>query len=41
LRGLPLERLAENVIDAVVEYSGRPVPTDDLTVLALRFHPGD
>jgi hypothetical protein len=40
-RGLPLERLVENVIEAVIEYSGRPVPTDDLTILALRFRPGD
>jgi phosphoserine phosphatase RsbU/P len=40
-RGLPLERLADGVLDAVVEFSGRPVPTDDLTILALRFHPGD
>jgi sigma-B regulation protein RsbU (phosphoserine phosphatase) len=41
LRGLPLARLAEGVLEAVVEYSARPVPTDDLTALALRFHPGD
>jgi sigma-B regulation protein RsbU (phosphoserine phosphatase) len=41
LHGLSPERLAENVIEAAVKYSGRPVPTDDLTVLALRFHPGD
>ena len=40
-RSLPLERVAESVLEAVVEFSGRPVPTDDLTVLALRFHPGD
>ena len=41
LRGLPLERLAESVLETVIEFSGRPVPTDDLTILALRFHPGD
>lgn len=41
LQGLTPERLAQGVIKAVIEYSGRPVPTDDLTVLALRFHPGD
>jgi phosphoserine phosphatase RsbU/P len=40
-RRLPPERLAHAVIQAVVEFSGRPVPTDDLTVLALRFHHGD
>ena len=41
LQGLPLERLAQGVIEAVTEHSGRPVPSDDLTVLALRFHHGD
>jgi hypothetical protein len=39
LRAIPLERLIESVLDAAVEYSGRPVPTDDLTVLALRYRP--
>jgi hypothetical protein len=41
LRRQPPERLAQGVLEAVVEFSGRPVPTDDLTVLALRFHHGD
>ena len=39
LRLATLERLVENVLDTVIMYSGRPVPTDDLTVLALRFRP--
>jgi hypothetical protein len=37
----PLGRIAESVIEATVEFSGRPVPADDLTVLALRFHSRD
>jgi hypothetical protein len=40
-RKRPLEHLAASVIEAVVEFSGRPVPADDLTVLAVRFRPGD
>jgi sigma-B regulation protein RsbU (phosphoserine phosphatase) len=40
-RRLPLERLAEGVIETVIEFSSRTVPTDDLTVLALRYHPAD
>jgi len=38
LRRLPCEQIAQGVIDAALQFSGRPVPTDDLTVLALRFH---
>jgi hypothetical protein len=39
LRGMPLERLVDSVLAAAVDYSGRPVPIDDLTVLALRYRP--
>jgi len=36
-RRLPVERLVEQMIAAVVEFTGRPVPADDLTAFALRF----
>jgi len=36
-RRLPVERLVEQTLATVVEFTGRPVPADDLTVFALRF----
>lgn len=39
LPAAPLERLVEQVLEAAEEHSGRPVPADDRTVLALRFAP--
>lgn len=35
----PLDRLARALVDRVREYSGRPIPVDDLQVLVLRFAP--
>jgi hypothetical protein len=35
-----LDTLAEGIVHAVVSWTGRPVPTDDLSVLAVRFAPG-
>jgi hypothetical protein len=40
-RRLPLDRLTEDLIRAVIDWSGRPAPVDDLTVLAVRYAPGD
>lgn len=39
-RRLSLDTMAEAIIAAVVEWTGRPVPADDLNVCALRFKPG-
>ena len=39
-RRQPLDSLAEGIVRAVVAWTGRPVPTDDLSVLAVRFAPG-
>jgi hypothetical protein len=41
LRHHPLDRLTRAVCEAARNFSGRPVPTDDLTVFALRYTPGD
>ena len=41
LRRNPLDRLVEAVADAARDFSGREVPTDDFTVLALRYTPGN
>ncbi len=41
LRHQPLDRLTRAVCEAARSFSGRPVPTDDLTVFALRYTPGD
>jgi serine phosphatase RsbU (regulator of sigma subunit) len=41
LRHQPLERLTRAVCEAARSFNGRPVPTDDLTVFALRYTPGD
>jgi sigma-B regulation protein RsbU (phosphoserine phosphatase) len=41
LRRQPLERLTTAVSDAARAFSGRPVPTDDAMVLALRYNPGN
>ncbi len=35
----PLDRLARAVLEQALTYSGRPVPVDDLQVLAIRFAP--
>lgn len=35
----PLDRLAQAMIERVLAYSGRPVPVDDLQILAIRFAP--
>lgn len=35
----PLDRLARAVLDLALAYSGRPVPVEDLQVLAIRFAP--
>ncbi len=40
-RRQPLDSLTEGIVRAVVSWTGRPVPTDDLSVLAVRFAPGD
>jgi sigma-B regulation protein RsbU (phosphoserine phosphatase) len=39
-RRQPLDSLTEGIVRAVVAWTGRPVPTDDLSVLAVRFAPG-
>ena len=39
LRHQPLERLTEAVCEAALRQSGRPLPLDDLTVLAVRSTP--
>jgi hypothetical protein len=39
LRRQPLERLTRAVCEAARSFGGRPVPTDDLTVFALRYTP--
>ena len=39
MRHQPLERLSEAVCEAALRQSGRPLPQDDLTVLALRSTP--
>jgi hypothetical protein len=41
LRREPLDRLTRAVCEAVRHFTGRPIPTDDLTVFALRYTPGD
>ena len=40
LRNQPLDRLTRAVCEAARNFSGRPVPTDDLTVFAIRYTPG-
>lgn len=40
-RRQPLERITAAVAEAVFEFSGRPVPTDDVTLFALRYTPGN
>lgn len=37
----PLDKLAEAVLAAVAAWSGRQVPADDLSVLAVRYTPGN
>ena len=39
-RRQPLDSLSEGIVHAVVSWTGRPVPTDDLSVLTVRFAPG-
>jgi hypothetical protein len=36
-----LDTLADGIVRAVVAWTGRPVPTEDLSVLAVRFAPGN
>jgi GAF domain-containing protein len=40
-RRQPLDTLTQEIVRTVIAWSGRPVPIDDLTVLAVRFSPGD
>ncbi len=35
----PLDRLTQALVERVLAYSGRPVPVDDVQVLAIRFSP--
>ena len=37
----PLDRLTRAVCEGVRHFTGRPTPTDDLAVFALRYTPGD
>ncbi len=39
-RRQPLDSLTESIVQAVLGWTGRPVPTEDLSVLAIRFAPG-
>ena len=41
LRWQPLDRLTRAVCEAARSFGGRPVPTDDLSVFAFRYAPGD
>ncbi len=41
LRHQPLDRVTRAVCEAARNFSGRPVPIDDLSVFALRYCPGD
>lgn len=40
LKHAPLDILVGDVVQAVRNWSGRPIPVDDVTVLAVRFTPG-
>ncbi|MBI5169541.1 MAG: SpoIIE family protein phosphatase [Candidatus Eisenbacteria bacterium] len=40
LRRQPLDLVVNDIVKAIRNWSGRPVPTDDVTVLAIRFTPG-
>ncbi len=40
MRRHPLDSVVNAILEAVQNYSGRPAPTDDLSVLAVRFAPG-
>lgn len=37
----PLDRLVDCVMGAVLEHGGRPIPPDDLSLLAIRFTRGE
>ena len=39
LRRAPLDRLVQEVCEAARAFSGRPTPTDDFVVLAIRYQP--
>jgi len=41
MRRQPLDALSAEIVKAVRDWTGRPVPTDDLTVLAVRYTPGE
>jgi hypothetical protein len=41
LRRAPLDRLTRALCEAVRHYTGRPLPSDDWSVFALRYAPGD
>lgn len=40
LRRAPLDLLVTDIVKAVRNWTGRPVPVDDITVMAVRFTPG-
>jgi hypothetical protein len=40
-RRQPLDRLVDCVMGAVLEHGGRPIPPDDLSLLAIRFTRGE
>jgi len=41
MRQQPLDAITAEIVKAVRDWTGRPVPTDDLTVLAVRYSPGE
>jgi sigma-B regulation protein RsbU (phosphoserine phosphatase) len=40
IRHQPLDALCDQVCAASLQFAGRPAPSDDLTVLAVRYAPG-
>jgi len=36
---MPLDQLTNDLVKAVIDWSGRPAPVDDLSVLAVRHAP--
>lgn len=41
MRRHPIEAIAKTVLDEVRAWSGREIPVDDVSVLVLRYRPGD
>jgi hypothetical protein len=39
-RRKPLDTMTEGIVRTVLQWTGRPLPVDDLSVLAVRFAPG-